>query len=685
MLIVKGHENFCRFIDKLHDPDISLYFAFYSMITLTPVEFFSRVWPDRLVREERLELRILNRETKKVRREFFDSIKEFLEAIEKYKDYDVYFAVATRYGYGGKKRDCYRIRTVWADLDGFTIDQADSLSPSPNVIVDSGGGLHAYWTLGCATIVRDPERIKQIEAITRGLTRRLGGDDQTIDITRILRVPDFYNYKYDPPRKVKAYLYQNTQPYSLEFFKRAGIFIEKTGIADTEILGNGKIVTNLSEKIRKMLDSTGGENYEGDTSRADSAVITSMLSYGVSPENTYTTFLASKRGKQAIERKSGHVEDYVQRTIRKAISFLGKSNGNISVSIDFSKKMIEPEGDGIITRKASQVEVESPRWLWPSYIPFGKITILAGDPGLGKSTLALDLISRVSRGTFLPTGGRVKGRGTSLVASAEDAAEDTIVPRLIAAKADLNKVEIMRLVKIDDETKYLSFPRDINRLRDIIISKGARLVVIDPLAAFLSKETDSYRDQDIRGVLAPVENIAEETGVAIIIIAHNNKKEESNTALYRVGGSIGFTGAARSVLGVIAIPQKSTRVLYSLKSNLSKKPPAIEFEPRELNRSREGNEWVGEEKIKASVIRWMGEVDFDPSQGAILRENAEDAAKSFLRQIIFDTEVVTDEIFKEARMAGISKGQLMRLRETIGIRSRRRRDGKWVWGWPQSS
>lgn len=464
--------------------------------------------------------------------------------------------------------------------------------------------------------------------------------------------------------------------YSLDYFINRNIFKERPSSNLNVDFGDGSVIKNLPDKIRSVLFN-GTSTHKGDYSRQDASVITALLRHGLSARDTYATFLSSPRGKHAAQRKNGHLQDYVQRTIRKAISYLGMTEGE-SIRIDFARRKPELEGEGVITVKASEVSVERPQWIWPKYIPAGRITLIAGNPGEGKSTLTLDIVSRISRGTFLPVGGRTVP-GTCLVASAEDATADTIVPRLIALDARLDRVEIMKDVRIDDETVLLSFPRDLGIFREAIEKRGARLVVVDPLNAFLSREVDSHRDQDIRGVLAPFETIAEETGAAIVIVAHLNKREEASI-LYRIGGSIGLVGAARSVLGVSRIPDKDTRVLYSLKSNLGPKPPALEYELREIKKLRgETGKWKGEEKVVSNTVRWLGETDFDPSTGTVVsQDKAERAAETFLRQIIGDGEVKTEIIFKEARAAGVSRPQLVRVKEALEVQTFKKQ-GIWYW------
>jgi archaellum biogenesis ATPase FlaH len=477
--------------------------------------------------------------------------------------------------------------------------------------------------------------------------------------------------------------------YDPQDFRRLGIFKEKPkGEIDSEYISSGRnVIGSLNEKIQKLLSQRSDTSHSGDFSRQDLAIITAMLGAGFSIEDTYTTFASSARGKFAAERHPAF-DDYLQRTVKKGASFLGrngngKSNGHINVNFSKTRKS-DGDKEGILSTLASEVEVEKIRWLWTGYIPASKITILAGDPGMGKSTISIDIVSRVSRGTHLPCSRERTVFGTCLIASAEDAAADTIIPRLIVAKANLKRISVMREVKIGDESHYLAFPRDLERFREKIVRTGARLVIIDPLNAFLEKGTDTYKDQDIRLVLAPLESIAEETGAAILIVAHLNKKEEAST-LYRVGGSIGFIGAARSVLAVSKTQKGDVRVLYSLKSNLAKTPPTLAYDTVQGQKERQrDNEWQGENRVRSSGINWKGKVDFDPTNMASVTDEskAETEVEDFLHQVLLESEVPSEEVYAEAKKAGISRGALTRVKTALGIKVRKNRRG-WVWTWPE--
>jgi hypothetical protein len=169
-------------------------------------EFLKLVWPDKLLTHETLELRAKQRTGGAMRSEFARSITQFLERTQEYGEgWDVYFGVATRFRNGGKKHDCYRVHTVWTDLDDRELAECTDFNPKPDILVTSGGGVHAYWLLSKPLLVNSNERWCEIESINRGLARKFKADLNTIDIARILRVPGLMNYKYNPSRPVEAY------------------------------------------------------------------------------------------------------------------------------------------------------------------------------------------------------------------------------------------------------------------------------------------------------------------------------------------------------------------------------------------------------------------------------------------------------------------------------------------------
>jgi len=207
------------------------------------------------------------------------------------------------------------------------------------------------------------------------------------------------------------------------------------------------------------------------------------------------------------------------------------------------------------------------QWLWPGWVPLRKVAILDGDPGLGKSTIMLDLAARGSVGGITPTGERLEPFDTIIVTN-EDDASDTIRPRLDVAGGDARRVHL----RTD-----LTLPDDADALEANIVSTGARLVYIDPIVAYLGEKVRTASDHHVRRALAPLVDIAQRRGCAIVAIRHLNK-QAGGDAVYRGGGSIGFAGLARAVLAVGRDPEDPDRyVLAPVKINVARRPTSLAY------------------------------------------------------------------------------------------------------------
>jgi len=246
----------------------------------------------------------------------------------------------------------------------------------------------------------------------------------------------------------------------------------------------------------------------------------------------------------------------------------------------------------------SDIETREIRWLWKDRIPLGKVSILDGDPDLGKSLLTIDIGARVSRGNLMPDGS-LTVQGGIIVISLEDDASDTIKPRLEAAGADLTKCLDLSTVRyLNKETKEIddypfSIPRDLPMLEREIYRIEAVLVIIDPLMAVLDPKLKARDDQDVRQALTPLARLAERTGTAIWMVRHLNKGNSDN-ALLRGAGSMGIIGAARSGMIVTEDPDDAERrVLARTKNNLSKKADNLVYS-------------ILENQSKQPYIKWLG-------------------------------------------------------------------------------
>jgi hypothetical protein len=247
---------------------------------------------------------------------------------------------------------------------------------------------------------------------------------------------------------------------------------------------------------------------------------------------------------------------------------------------DWQATATETEEIVPIVRTLASVPREPIRWLWPGYVPRACVSVLDGDPGQGKSSISIDLAARMSRGwTMPPAAGPCEGAEPEdvLILSAEDDPGTTILPRLLAAGGDPERVHLLDGVMVGDRERPAVLPLDLDMVESIVRERSVALVVIDPFMAFLDSETDSHRDQDVRLVLHRLGKLAAATDAGILLIRHLNKYR-SGDAIYRGGGSIGIIGAARSGLLVGKHPDRpGSYVLAGVKSNLGPMPPSLEY------------------------------------------------------------------------------------------------------------
>ena len=211
--------------------------------------------------------------------------------------------------------------------------------------------------------------------------------------------------------------------------------------------------------------------------------------------------------------------------------------------------------------RMNEIQATKTAWLWFPYIPYGKITIIQGDPGEGKTTLVLNLAAALSRGEHLENDVSCKPV-TVIYQTAEDGLADTVKPRLASANA-----ECSRILVIDETEKCISMTDE--RLETAIRASGAKFVILDPLQAYLGANVDMHRANEIRPIMSHLGNIAEKYGCAIVLIGHMNKASGMK-ASYRGLGSIDLAAAARSVLIVARDRDNPTiRVVIQTKSSLA--------------------------------------------------------------------------------------------------------------------
>ena len=444
-----------------------------------------------------------------------------------------------------------------------------------------------------------------------------------------------------------------------------------------------------TEIVEKALSASNGEVFgrlwAGDTSdysshsEADLALC-GMLAFWTGGDTARIDALFRQ---SSLYRKKWDRKNYRNPTITKALS--GKTEfykAPMAVKLaNGMEQKVEDLNLEEIGKLLCGVEPEDVSWLWPAWLALGKLALVDGDPGLGKSAMTLDLAARVSAGKTFPDGAECEPAGVVLL-SAEDGLADTIRPRLDAAGADTSKILALATVPDEDgHDRLLSIPEDLALIENGIRRVEARLVVVDPLMAFLSGDTNSHRDQDVRRALAPLAGLAEKTGSAVLVVRHLNKTA-ANNPLYRGGGSIGIIGAARMAFVVGKDPQdENRRVLASTKNNLAMPPQSLMFGLQEAESGSVAVNWLGPAEVSAKDILATAQ---DQENTDALSEAVE-----FLNDILADGPVPSKQVLKEAEDAGISETTLRRAKKLLDVSpdrkntaGKKRGSGRWVWKLP---
>ena len=340
------------------------------------------------------------------------------------------------------------------------------------------------------------------------------------------------------------------------------------------------------------------------------------------------------------------------------------------------------QGGGLILVKASEIQPEPVRWVWQNRIPLGKLTIITGDPGLGKTHISIDFARTISTGGKWPDGATAES-GEVLILSAEDGEKDTIIPRLIAAGGDLDKVIIIQGTAVDNvETgtqvrALFSLEKDISRLKQALMEHpNVRGLIIDPISAYLGK-TDSHVNSQVRGTLAPLVDLAEERGFAVLAISHPPKKVQKPMDL--ISGSAAFIAAPRAIWAVLQDPDDKTRRYFlPVKTNLAADVGGLAFRLEEKIINTE------KESITTSRIVWEEEpvsitvdeiLDCKEDKSAMLE------AEEFLKELLIVGPVSADVGAAKAKDKHISIRTLNRARKQLGVKAEKK-GVQWQWSLP---
>jgi hypothetical protein len=296
-------------------------------------------------------------------------------------------------------------------------------------------------------------------------------------------------------------------------------------------------------------------------------------------------------------------------------------------------------------------------WLWPAHLAFGMPALLEGDPGLGKSLIALDLCARLSRGLPFPDGQPSPGPCNCLVLNSEDT-EAEVRSRLAKLGADLERIFLMESQEHCGKTIVL--PSQIDRLERALERSDARLLVLDPVVDFLDANVYLNSDRGIRGMLAPLAQVTAKRSCAPLMQRHLNKSL-GKQAIYRGSGAIGFVAACRMAWVVGRDPLDPGRcVLAQVKNNRAALQPSLAYR-------------VEPDPPGAPRLSWLGESPFSADQvvSGLSRGWARAGARAFLSSLLRDGPKLAREIWTLGQKQGLSERTLKRAKKELSIRSLR--------------
>lgn len=355
---------------------------------------------------------------------------------------------------------------------------------------------------------------------------------------------------------------------------------------------------------------------------------------------------------------------------------------NNAVAVDGTTEPEPEQGRKLELISLATIKPERVEYVVDGRVVRGDLNLIVGAPGVGKGTICMDWIARLTCGT-LP--GDLYGTPSSIIiASAEDSLSHTIVPRLLAAGADRNLVQGVKVTKDGDEDG-LTLPDDVLALASKVKEVDAALVLVDPITAHLAGSVDSHKDASIRRALAPLARMAHETGAAVLVVAHLNKASGSDW-VRRVGGSVGLTAAARNVLLVADDPDGDDRVIVHCKSNTGAYAPSLRYriEGREIE--------IDGQTLSTCGVAWLGEAEGVTAADVLAEteptERTErDEAVEWLVGYLEDQggEANAGECIRAAEKDGIAKRTLQRARRKAKITLKKNGSFSWIWKLPEGA
>jgi hypothetical protein len=555
--------------------------------------------------------------------------------------------------------------------------------PQPTVIHYTGYGIQTLWSLSQEISRNDWQPVADKLQDLAG-RMFLDADPITSDAARILRVAGSLNFRNPEVPKLAHYKQAVEELQSFDDFGAA---------VDAALLKFPAI-----QKKRNKHDKA--KQFESAETQANIEIVKSLLSC-IDPDLDYCQWrnlvwsvastgwrcsydvarIWSENGDSWDEAAFNRVWDSFDD--EKGIGFgtlvyYARNAGYTGELPSSSKpKPKEFESGRLKTVCAADIEPEHVEWLVDQSFPLGMLAVIGGQPGLGKSQISINLAAGVTTGKGLPGTGRFSNIGSVIILANEDDAARTIRPRLDAAGADISKVHIVEGVAREGaEVDMFQLDSDIADLRDRALEIGdVRLIIIDPPSAYLGTKVDSYKDSDVRRVLMPLGNLAQETGAMILLIVHLNKRTDGG-AQQRFSGSTAWTAAPRVGFMVAEDTITKQRFMLPVKNNIGDDRLGFQYHIAEKLIK------YSNQTFKSSYIVWdqttnrsLSELITPPKSTKV---TVVDDAKIFLEEELSSGPVSVEKLKLLAKSAGLSWPSINRAKKDLPINSTKISNG-WQW------
>lgn len=547
---------------------------------------------------------------------------------------------------------------LWADLDEVNPRSIpEHLKPtwawetSPN----------RYAALWLTDEVMKPQ---EAEELNRWLTYKLGADPSGWDLTQVLRLPETINHKYPKAPRGKMLWYMPTERLRLselrKLWGKGGDDLEENETGYEEQGGGEtyrRVRSRLHPSVRKLVEAKVAT--KGKRSEVLWLLQNKLAEAGLSPQEVLDIVRQTVWNKFRGRRDE---EKALRRDVTKVVGTrLARDDGKKPSGVKVNGEHVEAHPD-IKVERMDHVKAEPIEWLWYPYIPIGKITILEGNPNIGKSWLIYTLASHFSLGKALPES-KYTSRVRSLICSVEDNVSDTMKNRLNKLGGDHRWIfATNQPFRLDED--------GIGKFEALCEEHRPGIVFFDPFFAYMGGNVDMFRANETREVLSRVQDVAVRHRFAAVCVRHLTKGNRDGSALFRGQGSIDITAAARSVLVAGTDPDdENLKVFMQIKNNLGPLGSPINFTTED------------------GGLQW-GERRPDVSASAVM--NAESTGggqklgwvRDWLRNELADGPKKASEVELNAEKSSISRMTLRRAKEELKVVPSRSKDG-WYWELPK--